>query len=108
MRLDYKEIQLLVQLETKFGERDQTCFDHVVSIGYEADQWQVEVFVEPYGKVLLSHPDLSRLLRFWITVFESQPQDWEFARAGWHLGLHLANLQWSEPEDAPKIWEIPE
>jgi hypothetical protein len=104
--LGYKEIRLLIALENRESFRDQeTCFDYVDSICREGSNWAVSVFVEPVGILTVRGEDLANVLSFWISLFQSQPEDWGFAKSGWHLEHHLETFYWKHPEDAQDVWK---
>jgi hypothetical protein len=109
MKIGYEEIQLILELENQKGLGENTCFDGISIIDSNNDEWSVEVFVEPVGNIKIRGKILKTILEFWLELFRTQPQDWEFAKAGGHLEkhLHLNSYKWEQPEDARKVWTLP-
>lgn len=109
MRLDYEDVQTLLELANRKGINDQiSCFDEISSIYNEDDQWTVKIFVEPVGDIEVKGNVLKEVLEFWLELFRSQPEDWDYATAGWYLEkyLHQRPFEWKSPTDARKVWEL--
>lgn len=62
-----------------------TCCDYVDSLHFEAGRYGVTVFVEPCGDITKWGQSWDAVLEWWIVVFASQPDGWDYCRAGWHL-----------------------
>lgn len=89
------KIKALSQRE--FGN---TCFDYVAGIVRVGEQYGVTVFIEPAGPVIKVGKSVGEVLEWWERVFDLQPLDLDYTRAGWHLyeqGEHL-------PEDPADVW----
>lgn len=82
-----------------------TCCDYVDSLRYEDDCFGVTVFVEPCGNITKWGRSWNIILDWWITVFATQPDDWDYCKAGWHLWrLAEDDLLDLNDDDASLIW----
>ena len=62
-----------------------TCFDYVDSLVKSGQEYGVVIFVEPAGNIVKFGDSWVSVLGWFIELFRSQPSDWDYATAGWHL-----------------------
>jgi hypothetical protein len=107
MRLDHDDIKALVKLANGDGINDNiSSFDYISAIYNDANQWVVEVFIEPVGVIKVQGRTLRYVIEFWLELFRSQPEDWDYSKAGRHLEkfLQLRSFEWEAPKDARRVW----
>ena len=104
--IEYDTLQKIINLNdrragmfTSFSAN--TCCDYVDSIHYDGKRWEVVMFVEPCGNASKSGDSLDAVLDWWIEVFSTQPTEWDYIKAGWHL------WGWGNefPDDVPSVWK---
>jgi hypothetical protein len=108
MNIDYDTLQKIKNLDLgrnmdwePFG--NNTCSDYVDSIYYEDGKYGITVFVEPCGDITKWGNSINEVLDWWIEVFERQPEDWDYCKAGWYLD-ELAER--GLPENPDLVWPI--
>lgn len=76
-----------------------TCCDYVDSITVKDGRYGVVMFVEPCGNITKYADSWDAALDWWIAVFEHQPKDWDYIKAGWYLDIladeHGLPAEWS-------------
>lgn len=77
-----------------------TCFDYVGRFVRRGNLRGVTVFVEPCGNITKWGHSHEAVLAWWKTVFETQPEDWDYCQAGWHLDDMRDEL----PDDPGDVW----
>ena len=88
--IDYDVFQKMKALDNRqdldgndFGYH--SCCDYLDSLVQEGDRFGVVMFVEPCGNLIKWGNSWSEVLDWWIAVFKLQPENWNYARAGWWL-----------------------
>ena len=108
--LGYDDFQLMIKIDNRgkdrFGEGEYgfgTCCDYVDSIIYDGDRYGVVVCVEPCGNLCKWAKTVRECLEWWDAVFSSQPEDWDYCKAGWHLYQYRwDNIEF--PEEVSDVW----
>ena len=73
-------------LERREGiDHESSCFDYIELIYKYDGDWVVGVFVEPVAWMEVKAKTLQKALTFWLELFQNQPKDWDYRKAGWHL-----------------------
>lgn len=86
---------------TDFGL--DTCCDYVDSLRICDSRYGVTIFVEPCGDITKWGPSFETVLDWWLTVFSTQPDGWDYCCAGWYLN-ELAERGLSD--DASVVWSV--
>lgn len=107
MMLNYDELQLITALNNKcdLDGKDlhsDTCLDYVDTISYYDEQYWVIIFVEPVGNIAKSGKSVKEVLNWWLEVFRSQPQHWNYIKAGWHL----FRIRHKLPDNPKMVWRM--
>lgn len=104
--IDYDLLQKIINLDSRrdnelndFGYN--TCCDYVDSLVKNGNKYGVVVFVEPCGDITKWGLSWDEVLDWWEKIFQSQPENWDYVTAGWHLSK-LDPL----PDDPEKVWPI--
>ncbi len=111
MKLKYESIskikKLLLAFELNFPN---SCFDDVHEIEFNNDRnWRVTIFVEPVGEFVIQNNEIDKIFEFLLELFQSQPADWDYLKAGYHLDsvypTRLIDLA-LKLNSATDVWEM--
>lgn len=102
--LDYDLIELIREFSSARGFMTNSCMDYLDSLVIDGDKFGVVIFVEPCGDIVKWGNSWEECIKWWTKVFKSQPKDWDYCKAGYHL-LSLFE-QDKLPDKAQGIWKI--
>jgi len=97
--VDYETISRICDLDRRDYGRN-TCYDYVDSLIEDENGFGVVIFVEPCGNITKYGDSWPDVLDWWIRVFSSQPDDWDYMKAGWYLDAIANNL----PDNPEDVW----
>jgi hypothetical protein len=106
MDIRYPDIELILDLEKLHEKKPSSCFDYIEAIAFENNEWLVAIFIEPVGALKVKAKTLKDALTFWLILFQSQPEDWDYAKAGNYLDQRITDQQlfFEHPQQAALIW----
>ena len=107
IKISFEDLELLFKLERREGiDHESSCFDYIELIYKHNGDWVVGVFVEPVARIEVKAKTLQKALTFWLELFQNQPKDWDYRKAGWHLLDRIARPIFDVNNVNPKdIWD---
>lgn len=107
MKISFTDLELLFKLEKREGINEaNSCFDYIEDICKHDDGWVVGMFVEPTGTIRIKKETLQLALEFWLELFQNQPEDWDYTKAGWHLFTNMPGPIFDATNINPKeLWK---
>jgi hypothetical protein len=102
--LTFHDLQALLKLQTR-KYHHETCFGHVESIlkrkTSDGHEYGISIYVEPSGNVLRWDKSVISGIKWWETVFLSQPRLMGYVEAGWKI----YEIKDTLPENPIDVWD---